>query len=233
VTRVRQGLELPRGYAYADRPPREEILEEVRGADGKVVAVITRNSYGSRVLNTGRTMFVDIDLPAERGGDRLRAWFGLKRDSAEADTLRQMKPVLEAIGGGSFRIYRTAAGYRVLATDPAFAPGSADAEKLMTDLTADPAFIQLCRAQESFRARLTPKPWRCGWTRSTVGYPREGPESEEAFAEWLAGYERACASKATCRLVEEIGRREVHPEARRIVEVHDHLTRATSGLPLA
>src|SRR5262249_39807011 len=49
--RVRQGLELPRGYAYGDRPVREQIVDQIVGADGHVDALLTRNTYGSIVLN--------------------------------------------------------------------------------------------------------------------------------------------------------------------------------------
>jgi len=80
----------------------------------------------------------------------------------------------------------------VLATDPVFKPGSAEAEKLMTQLDADPPFVRLCRAQESFRARLTPKPWRCGCERPAVRFPREHAHDEERFSEWLQRYDKAC-----------------------------------------
>ena len=116
-----------------------------------------------------------------------------------------LKTVLAGVSGSSFRIYRTAAGFRVRATDPVFKPGSAEAEKLMTQLDADPAFVRLCRAQESFRARLTPKPWRCGCERPAVRFPREHAHDEERFSEWLRRYGKACDAKATCRVVEEVG----------------------------
>src|ERR1700733_14012144 len=48
----------PGAYEYDERPLREEVVEEIRDGGG-VVAVITRNSYGSLVLNTDRVMFVD------------------------------------------------------------------------------------------------------------------------------------------------------------------------------
>ena len=59
----------------------------------------------------------------------------------------------------------------------------------MKALGADPAFLHLCRIQGSFRARLTPKPWRCGQANPPGSFPRE-PEAQAAFAEWLAQYQR-------------------------------------------
>ncbi|MCG7309379.1 hypothetical protein [Brachybacterium sp. ACRRE] len=49
---------------YPGRPVREEILEEVRGDDGALLAVITRNRYGAAVLNTDAVLIADVDLPA-------------------------------------------------------------------------------------------------------------------------------------------------------------------------
>src|SRR5262245_30160955 len=51
----------PGSYGYDERPLREEILEEIRHGS-ELAAVITRNSYGSLVLNTSRVMFVDVDV---------------------------------------------------------------------------------------------------------------------------------------------------------------------------
>ena len=66
--RVSQGLDLPRGYAYGDRPVREQIVEEIAGRDGQPDALLTRNSYGSLVLNAARSMFIDVDAAAAPSG---------------------------------------------------------------------------------------------------------------------------------------------------------------------
>ena len=72
-SRVEQGLELSHGYAYAERPLREEIVEELRTPRGEFVGVVTRNSYGSLVLNASQAMFVDVDLPRAAFASRLKA----------------------------------------------------------------------------------------------------------------------------------------------------------------
>ncbi len=46
-------------YGYLDAPWREEVLQEVR-VGNEVVAVLTRNRYGSIVLNAARVCFVDV-----------------------------------------------------------------------------------------------------------------------------------------------------------------------------
>lgn len=231
VARVREGLELPRGYAYGQRPLREEIVEEIHGTGREALGVITRTSYGSLVLNATRAMFIDVDLPPPAGG-RFRRLFGRGPDAAGAARER-LRNALTAVTGASFRVYRTAAGFRVLATDPVYEPGSPEAEAIMGAVAADPAFVRLCRLQESFRARLTPKPWRCGQPLPPGRYPRESGSERDAFRQWLAGYERSCESTATCRLLDEIGAGRVHRDVARILRVHDERTVATRELPLA
>jgi hypothetical protein len=230
VDRVRQGLELPRGYAYGSRPMREEIIEELRGSGGEVRGLLTRNSYGAVVLNAARAMFIDIDLP-EGALQEKKGWFGSK-SGGEAAALDGLRGKLQAAAGG-VRVYRTAAGFRLLATDKLYGPTSPDAERIMRAVGADPAFIQLCKVQDSFRARLTPKPWRCGKRPPPGQFPREDAGDRQLFAAWLEEYERASSAVATCRFVEAIGSGQVHDEVAPIVSLHDERTKADAGLPLA
>ena len=233
--RVSQGLDLPRGYAYGDRPVREQIVEEIAGRDGTPDALLTRNSYGSLVLNAAQSMFVDVDAAGQASGSSgfsLKILFGGGSKAADAQVAR-LRELLRSSGGGSFRVYRTAAGYRLLATDRLYTPGSGDSEALMRQVGADPAFIQLCRIQDSFRARLTPKPWRIGRPVPPGDFPRKDGELQRAFEKWLLEYDRAAGSKATCQFVETIGSGSIHPDLAHIVQLHDDRTKATSSLPLA
>lgn len=237
--RVSQGLDLPRGYAYGDRPVREQIIEEIPGLDGQPAALLTRNTYGSVVLNAARAMFIDVDAAAPTGaaggGGFLKSLFGgagggSKSADAQLDRLRD---VLRSSAAGSFRVYRTAGGYRLLATERTYTPGSNESESLMRQVGADPAFIQLCRIQDSFRARLTPKPWRIGKAAPPGDFPREEAHLQRDFEKWLQDYDRAAVAKATCQFVETVGDGRVHADVAPIVQLHDERTRASSPLPLA
>ncbi|MBV9772773.1 MAG: hypothetical protein JO040_02425 [Gemmatimonadetes bacterium] len=131
------------------------------------------------------------------------------------------------------RVYRTHSGLRYLVTHALFTPTDAAAQEAMTALGADPQYVRLCRAQKSFRARLTPKPWRVGVENPPVRFPFESPGDERAMREWEARYDRASQGYASCRLLEELGGGGEHPEVAPLRALHDERTRAGSSLPLA
>ena len=231
VERVRRGEPFPDKYAYGSRPLREEILETV--GDGEPRAILTRNRYGATILNAARLLFLDVDLPEDGGDGGLlgRLFNKVKPEDAAAAKLRD---ALNNAGKGRFRLYRTAGGFRAIAVDREFDPAGKEAQELMKATGTDPFFTRLCLAQKSFRARLTPKPWRVDLKPPPGEYPRDA-DMREPFDEWLAEYEEACKGYATCRYLETVGRPGM-VEARAdqdLVELHDRATRATEALPLA
>jgi hypothetical protein len=232
LDRVRRGEDLPRGYDYGDRPLREEIVRELPGEQGPA-ALVTRNRHGALVLNAARALFIDVDLPAPRSRGALGWLLRRPKDDPEPAVLERIRSALRGAAGSSFRIYRTAAGFRVLATDPPFEPGSARASQLFETAGADPRFVRLCAAQQSFRARLTPKPHRCGVHRRPPAFPREDGAGARAFAEWLRAYDAASARYAVCRLVETAGFGRVNDEIAPLLALHDAETKVGSDLPLA
>lgn len=131
------------------------------------------------------------------------------------------------------RVYRTHSGLRYLVTHAPFAPTDPDAQAAMQALGADPQYVTLCAVQKSFRARLTPKPWRIGMDNPPVTFPYESPMEEGAMRQWEAAYDRASQGRATAQFVEELGGGSEHPDITPLRALHDEQTRATSGLPLA
>lgn len=237
--RFRTGL-LPNrhGGYYPDRPFREQVLEEIKSASGEVIGVITRNSYGCRVLNTERVMFVDIDLPEPRkSGGLLKKLFG-KPDLSPAN-----RPQEEAISRieswtrnhveWGWRIYRTRSGLRLLATQGLVDADSDTAKGVFDALGADPLYRKLCSSQKCFRARLTPKPWRCGLHSRPERWPWLDTAQENRFRKWEVRYERASSDWATCDFVRHIGHPTIHPEVQTMLRLHDEPTRAGSHLRLA
>jgi hypothetical protein len=226
-------------YWYARGPIREEVIERFIDSRGALIAAITRNRYGSLVLNTAHTMFVDWDTPRAKPASLIQL---IKRlcggrpaapdNSHEASLRERIDRYRENQSGWSARLYRTAGGYRGLVTHAVFDPTNESTLAALRDLGSDSLFIRLCQSQASFRARLTPKPWRCRAGRQSFAWPREGGAIGR-FEKWLARYDERSKHYSTCQFVDTIGASAMHPDAAPIVELHDKLTRANEALPLA
>jgi hypothetical protein len=134
------------------------------------------------------------------------------------------------------RLYRTPAGFRVLIMHRTFDPRGDEADEVFKAAEADEVSRIMCRSQNCFRARLTPKPWR-------IGMPAEGrphrrswpvpPETLAARAAWEREYERLSENYAACQFVGEYGHGPVHESARAVQALHDRLSKSESGLPPA
>ena len=237
--RIRHGdfPQRQKGY-YPGRPFREPVLREIRNAGGELVAVVTRNSYGSLVLNTARVMFVDVDLPEPKPATgffkRLFGKAELKpKDEDHSNAIAKAEAWARNHPDWGWRIYRTRAGLRLLVTHALFDPESAVSDGVFDALGADPLYRQLCKAQKCFRARLTPKPWRCGIYDKPERWPWLTPRAEKRFHKWDSIYQNTSRNWVTCELLRTIGRREIHPDVRIIIDLHDEATRVESKLPLA
>jgi hypothetical protein len=229
-----------RGWRYGygdDRPLREEILEEMADDRGELLAAVTRNAYGCLVLNTRDLMFVDIDLPqtppVRRLWQAMQRLLGRRTTDAETALLQRLEAAWQASPYGRVRIYHTHSGYRCAVLDRPLPPQSEASRALLDTLQADPLYVRLCRSQQSYRARLTPKFWRCGARRPPSRFPWASPEQEHRYRQWEQHYTQAIRGWATCRLVKELGEAPIHDDFRRLIELHDSLTRCGEPLPLA
>lgn len=128
------------------------------------------------------------------------------------------------------RVYRTRNGFRMVVSGSGLSPESPDAQALMTEVDSDELYVLLCRVHDSYRARLTPKPWRVGMPPC----PGAGPwmAEDHHYLQWVKRYITVSEGTAVCRLVEAHGP-EPDPLERRIIDLHDRATLAESGLRLA
>jgi hypothetical protein len=134
------------------------------------------------------------------------------------------------------RIYRTPAGFRLLALHATFAAGDPAVAECFRQLGVDKVYARMCLNQNCFRARVSAKPWRIGigeHMRPRPGVWPVAPERLPARADWVARYEAAALGHAACRYLEDVGGATVHPSAQRVQQLHDELSRAHSGLPIA
>jgi hypothetical protein len=227
-------------YGYGNRPMCEPVLREFRALDGTLRAAVTLNSYGCVVLNTADFMFVDVDAPAPKPTRFMERMFGVRREARERQAEIFYQGVVARVNdwvgrwqGWGWRVYRTAAGIRLLATHDPFAPEDTMCRTAFDVFEADPLYRRLCATQKCFRARLTPKPWRCGMDKPGVRWPWGNEEWEGRFRKWETQYNKAAARYATCKLIGQFGDANLHPDFQEIIQFHDQSTRAETGLPLA
>ncbi len=241
VAEMLRSGERPDHYHYGDRPVREAILDYWGGRPDAPEAAVSLNTYGCEVLNTARVMFVDIDLPEPGAGERLihglKKLFGKAgqdpKEQRIADALARIEGWVEAEPNCGVRVYRTLGGLRCLLTSREADPLAPDTECIMEALQADPLYMRLCSTQKCFRARLTPKPWRCNALALRIQYPWPDASVEDAVEQWRQSYAVKCADFATCRFLEHYGNPRMSPEMERIVHFHDDKTRAHSKMKLA
>lgn len=229
VARVTAGDRLER-YPYGRGPLREEVIESLEDKRGGDLAVVTRNAYGALVLNSASAMFMDVDLPPEKPVSGLSRLIGRlfgkpepNREHAEERILDQIERWAALQFGLDMRIYRTAAGFRCIVTNRVYEPAGDKALEMMKSLGCDPLYIRLCKDQGSFRARLTPKPWRIHVAKPSWRWPFKDDREERLFRKWEEKYRRASLAYSVCRLDRELGSGKVHPEIAPVLALHDRM----------
>lgn len=222
-------------YYDVERPPREEqtqVLEEE--ADEGPAAIISRNNYGCLVLNTKGFALIDLDRDVQPSlFSSVFSLFGGKSKQQQAEAqLKEKVSEWMLLAKRRGRLYRTAGGFRLALIDRLENPLSEESQRIMQDLGADPLFCQLCRGQESFRARLTPKPWRVGHANPPHRYPWATELQQKQQRSWENTYAQVSENYAVCELVEEFGRGPTEPLIARLLKLHDdHVL--NPGKPLA
>lgn len=245
--RIRAGEEPADWYDYSVRQLAEPIIDEVHDVNGERIGAITVNRYGCEVLNTLRLGFLDVDrqelrIPPrhdDRRGFFARLFGGARSEppkprdtrSPEQRAIDQLRSFVAERSGTGVRAYRTAGGLRYLFVRPQMNPNSALEVPIYAELGCDPLYRRLCVAQGCFRARLSPKPWRIGVERP----PRvHADASNPAFERWRTEYRAKSAGFAVCTLIDSFGDTSPPDElTRHLIDMHDELTGATTGYPLA
>ena len=221
---------------YEGRPFREPILEDV--SNGGIRTLITRNSLGCEVLNTDGVGFADLDYEPPRRSIFANL-FGLGKKQAaehrnnwEQQALASLRNWQIGHASWGFRIYRTAGGLRALViSKPVKADG--EAKEWLTSIGSDPLYQKLCADQKSFRARLTPKPWRCGMKQPDVRFPFATASEEQRMAAWLVKYRQKSDGYAVCQFLETVGPTAIEAAVKPVLELHDARTLVGAALPLA
>lgn len=221
--------ELPEKNQDADyaRPICEELLERLDAHNA-----VTRNRYGALVLNSEELLFLDVDHVPCTFKETLRRLFRLAIPDARERLLARLESYLHLpeFQGVGMRVYATAKGFRVLLSLPGLETlRSPVMKELFRKFHTDPLYAELCRKQQCFRARLTPKPARIGM-KTMVKFRFPYKEADHAGIQaFLAEYQEKSEPFAVCRLIARLGKRFTSPA----IEYHDKVTRSDSRLPLA
>jgi hypothetical protein len=144
----------------------------------------------------------------------------------------RVKSVVQANPGLGARLYRTKNGFRCLITSRTFDPMSQEAADLLVAFDSDPLYMALCHAQECFRARLTPKPWRCGVRKPPTRFPFTDTHDEQRYRLWEENYQDKTAGYSTCVFIEAFGSRQIDPAVQVVLDLHDKTACSGDG-PIA
>lgn len=230
----------PDTYAYNEQPFREEIVENFGPQDDET-AIITRNRYGALVLNCSSICFVDVDFPEAKSTgllDALLLLFSAQRRRERAQAIQQVamegvRTWSQSHPDRSLRLYRTAAGLRLLFIDRLYDPTSAEVSGLLEELGSDRLYAILTLKQQCFRARLTPKPWRCSCPNPPNRYPWETEQAESKYRAWQQAYEEETQKYGICRFLETLGNGSPDEVIGGIVKLHDQYTCRDGNAELA
>lgn len=193
--------------------------------------IVTRNRYGAMVLNSEDHVFIDIDSPPLSFFEKLGIFSKPEGDKAKERIVQMVHRVASAkYSDLSFSIYETAKGIRLLLSSRTFKPSAVETKKLFRDFHTDRLYERLCRQQNCFRARLTPKPNRIKMQSCTkFNCPNAGGEDRSQMDKWIAEYNSKSEKYATCQLIGKIG----SPAKSSVINYHDDVTKIAAKMSLA
>lgn len=134
------------------------------------------------------------------------------------------------------RLYQTPAGLRILVLHRTFQPTDPAVTEFFNALGVDPVYATMCRNQQCFRARVSPKPWRMGMSRHMRPRPGVWPikaEHMETRNSWIREYEAAATQFASCKFIEALGNGFTDTKAAHVRDLHDRMSQALSGREIA
>lgn len=131
------------------------------------------------------------------------------------------------------RVYRTPNGYRILVMHQTFDPRGEQAQNLFQAISTDSCYVLMCKNQNCFRARISPKPWRIGVERLRQGIWPIQQERIAQRADWVQNYQQHAQNYASCRFVEQFGHQLSHPKAKRVQLLHDQYCKSDTQLEIA
>ena len=206
---------------------REELVYKLNEQN-----IITRNRYGALVLNTTDILFIDIDSP-KNTFIRFIKWIFNSTDHLTPKALMlediQQEIYRNKYRNYAFRVYETFKGYRIAVSGAHFDPTSKLSHQILSDFNSDYLYKLLCKKQECYRARLTPKPLRINYKDLKSNFPHQSQFELERLQNWVKIYDEKSEKYASCKFIFEL--RKFQDQS--IIGLHDKITNALINKPLA
>ena len=198
---------------------KEHIAKEI---DSKNIITITR--YGAQVLNTTEYTILDIDNYTIF---LFMEWFR-KKSTLKDKIIDKFKRhiVRHPELGTSFRIYETHQGIRIIGKHY-FDPQEKNFRSIMRSLGVDPLYAFLCRKQNCYRVRLTPKPYRMKMETIRIKSPLDC--ETEAYDTWQKKYTEISRNYSVVKLRETMG---ADFGSDPVITHHDTITNMQAHYPL-
>jgi hypothetical protein len=141
----------------------------------------------------------------------------------------------------NLRIYRTPAGFRVMAMHQTYSSDDPEIIEFFTKIDCDRQYAVMCKRQGCFRARVSPKPWRVGLIGEEAKMSPRGkagvwPVSKNTVDQrnaWISKYDDFSNGYASCRFEVQLGAEKLNEKCEKIRRIHDQYCKADGGLPLA
>lgn len=139
-----------------------------------------------------------------------------------------------------FNIYQTPQGFRLIALNQHYGVNSKTVQTCFQRLPIDPIYQKLCLQQNTFRARVTAKPWRMQQHKLTgKPYPYFWRNNTECHMQlqqrqqWLKNYQQASQHYSACHFIQQFGHGKMNKDIQSFIQLHDQLCQANQKLPLA
>ncbi|PCJ33197.1 MAG: hypothetical protein COA90_00765 [Gammaproteobacteria bacterium] len=158
------------------------------------------------------------------------------KDDPEDLALQTIKQVAQADPSLNLRVYRTPMGFRVLVMNSIFDPRQESTIELLNSFNSDRLYTQMCKNQNCFRARVSPKPWRINIDRLKPT-PGTWPIKYKHMAnrqQWVEHYNKASEAYSSYHFIMQLGSNTVVPETEYVRELHDSYSKVNlNNLDLA
>ncbi len=148
----------------------------------------------------------------------------------------RLKAWLRSRPGWLVRIYETPAGLRLLVLHAEFDPREEESLEFMKHVEVDPVYLRMCKLQNCFRARVSPKPWRAGISDHFYAggvWPVTDPDKLARRNAWIERYEERSPTFASCRFLTDVGDGRIDARVEEVRKLHDDLSGALSPRALA